>query len=800
MPALTTRDCYVQTADIKKEVRGRETDILDKLNIPWQDGKPHLHCPYPDHPDRNPSWRWDTGKGCAMCTCTTSDSIFDVVMKVKAIDFAAAKTWVAEALGRADLITQTSDKHHQRQDAASLLNPPDHVRDDGLPFIYLASRLGVDLADVPRPTTPVSGNKKLDYFDRPPSECGKPKHAGSWPCAVFGTIAADGRKHAHRIYLAPGGRGKAELGELRPGERRNHKKSAKLVDGQRSPAGCAVVWGDPNRATHIIVTEGVETGAAVAYALRDEIESDRTVVASAITAGGIESFEPWPATTTITVAADRDESKAGAGYRRGETAARKFGLRNYRNVAVHIALPGELGESADWLDILRRDGVAAVLSGIGKALPFEPTPEEIATAESGSGHDRKLKAVAEKYPVPPMSTAMLTYRYTQHGEIWLHKFEPDKNDPGESSGRWIPVASPIGLQALLRKADCEDAYGLRVVVEDMTGKPRIVDFNRAELAKLGASEIRARLFEAGLRVDNDGEGICVRMLKAAKPASCIAVVSRPGWHSSEIPEPLFATPAGEVIGSPAEIAVELAASVRLGARFSRCGTLEGWRDAVRAAVLAENCPHWVLGVAAGFAGVIIDLIGLGSCGLHLSGTTSLGKSSAQRLSVSAWSLPKLSDGGLFRSWRTTGNAFEVHARNSSGTVLPLDEMAHIDGITVGRSLYALAGDVGKARMRPDATLRPSYTWSTFVLLSGEKTLEQKIRGDGGQWTGGMAVRFPDIDVSEVNSRVPAGTIEAIRPDRAALRPRRSGFRHSSNRGRTPSPARQPSRSGPRDGA
>jgi hypothetical protein len=58
-------------------------------------------------------------------------------------------------------------------------------------------------------------------------------------------------------------------------------------------------------------------------------------------------------------------------------------------------------------------------------------------------------------------------------------------------------------------------------------------------------------------------------------------------------------------------------------------------------------------------------------------------------------------------------------------------------------------------------LRRPHIWSTFALFSGEKSLEQKIREDGGQWTGGMAVRFPNIDVSEVNPCVPPETISAI---------------------------------------
>jgi hypothetical protein len=296
----------------------------------------------------------------------------------------------------------------------------------------------------------------------------------------------------------------------------------------------------------------------------------------------------------------------------------------------------------------------------------------------------------------------------------------------------------------------------------MTGVPRIVDFDRDQLAKLAASEVRARLFEAGLRVEDDGEAICIKLLKAAKPSNCITVVSRPGWHRLPgLSDPVFVTPLGETIGAPVGISVELDAAVRVSSRVGRAGNFDDWYAAAQSAVLTENCAHWVLGVAAGFAGVVIDLTGLDSCGLNLSGKTSVGKTTSQRLAVSAWSSPKSTDDGLLRSWRSTDNSMEVHARNASGTIFAPDDVAHASGIMVGRVLYMIAGQVGKARMQADSSLRRSYVWSTFGLLSGEKPLEQKVRDDGGEWTGGMAVRFPDVDVSTVNARVPAKTIGEI---------------------------------------
>jgi hypothetical protein len=158
---------------------------------------------------------------------------------------------------------------------------------------------------------------------------------------------------------------------------------------------------------------------------------------------------------------------------------------------------------------------------------------------------------------------------------------------------------------------------------------------------------------------------------------------------------------------------------------------------------------------------LIDLTKLDTCGLNESGDTTLGKTTSQQIGVSAWSSPKQADRGLFKSMRTTENAAEGLAQASSGTILALDEIAHADGRVIARLVYSLAGDVGKARMRSDSSLRRSYTWSTFALLSGEKSLEQKIRNDGGQWTGGMAVRFPDVDVTGVNPSVSSETIDSL---------------------------------------
>jgi hypothetical protein len=188
--------------------------------------------------------------------------------------------------------------------------------------------------------------------------------------------------------------------------------------------------------------------------------------------------------------------------------------------------------------------------------------------------------------------------------------------------------------------------------------------------------------------------------------------------------------------------------------------LDEWRRAVTALVDAENCPHWILGAAAGFAGVLSSLVDLGTTGISLTGYTTTGKTTAQRIAVSAWSSPEIGR-GLLESMKATENAVEALAQRSDGTILCLDELGIANGQVLGRLIYAMSSGIGKARMNAHAELRERYSWSTFVVFSGEMSLEERVRSDGGTWMAGMALRIPDIDVTGVNRAVRGAVLERI---------------------------------------
>jgi hypothetical protein len=89
--------CNSPRRDIHAEIRDDGLGILRDLGIPWppQGKRTHIRCPFPDHPDNNPSWRYVAHKRRAYCTCAPSGlGIVDVVMRKRGVSFPEAAAWI----------------------------------------------------------------------------------------------------------------------------------------------------------------------------------------------------------------------------------------------------------------------------------------------------------------------------------------------------------------------------------------------------------------------------------------------------------------------------------------------------------------------------------------------------------------------------------------------------------------------------------------------------------------------------------------------------------------------------------
>jgi hypothetical protein len=180
---------FVTTHGIRVAVRGHETDILDQLGIEWERPKarPHINCPYRDHADNNPSWRWDTRKRKAFCTCGARD-VLGVLMGVEGIEFDPAKIRAAELLDRPDLIRES--RTHKRRGGEGD-KPPEQRRNSATPT---GCRLA-DYAEAKRlPTGFLHGLGLAEI-----------RYEGA-PAVKIPYLAADGAEAAVRFRIALDGR------------------------------------------------------------------------------------------------------------------------------------------------------------------------------------------------------------------------------------------------------------------------------------------------------------------------------------------------------------------------------------------------------------------------------------------------------------------------------------------------------------------------------------------------------------------------------------------------------------------
>jgi hypothetical protein len=394
-------------------VAGHEPEVLDTFGIPWRTSSPsdHIRCPYPDHEDKDPSWRWDKEKRRAYCTCSPQgDNIAGVVMKIWGLDYSQAKFRIVKhILRREDLIRTTGERGAER-----LLDPPPDQRDDGPPRAYLAHRLGIAPKDVLMPTSPAAGWRKRGYYDG-----SLDRHVGYFPCAVFGLVNSEGRIHVQRIYVKPGARARPRSRRSEDGTPRSPKKAAKLAEGD-SIDGRRVHWGDPATAPTTIVGEGIESAQAGAQANAAQINAGTIAAFATVSASWMPQWQPGPKTETVIILADRDEAKdpKDTGFKAGQKAAEALAAKLMAmGLRVFLALPGSRGTNCDALNVWEMGGASAVRALIDTAKlwsPASPPPPPPLPPKPVAGFAEFTDFLSGDTVVPIFPTHLLPHPFNAH--------------------------------------------------------------------------------------------------------------------------------------------------------------------------------------------------------------------------------------------------------------------------------------------------------------------------------------------------------------------------------------------------
>ncbi len=232
------------------------------------------------------------------------------------------------------------------------------------------------------------------------------------------------------------------------------------------------------------------------------------------------------------------------------------------------------------------------------------------------------------------------------------------------------------------------------------------------------------------------------LLSLIQPKDDVVTVSRPGWYGN-----VFVSPTGEVFGAE-ETLYRLSATTQYDDP-GKSGDLKGWREATRAAIESAIGDFLCMGLLSGFAGPLINLMQeTTSVLINFAGTTSRGKTTAQRLGASVWGNPIR--GAALVQFNMTPNSVEAVAEKANGSLLAIDEggQSGMTGPQYQTAVFNLAGGSGKHRLTPAATERKVRRWSTCITISEEIGFADKVKRDGRNPAAGAVARTWEIDVDD----------------------------------------------------
>lgn len=360
-------------AEIKDLAAANHELILDRLGITGYRGNRHIRCPFPNHEDSSPSWRWKKEDGRFYCSCG-SGTMIDVIMTMTGCDFGQAIKAIraiVDPFGTGVNVQEPEPEmsaeersriESERQDAVDeVLSAP--VQNNVIYKTYMSARMGMEAKVFP--TTKVACHQTAKVYGS------KGRFLGFAPMIAFEMIAGERgtRTQAMRIYLCP--LLTSKLVVMDGGYSINPKKLMPVPKGCHKMTGFYVRFGAAD-ADRWVIAEGIETAAALYQSIQMAPDLKNSIaVAACVNAHNLEWWRPPESARKVIVAADRDEmpNSAGTASRRGEIAGASFmKAQSTSGLDLSMIMPGDEGSKFDWLDHMVEHGPEDVAGHIRAAL------------------------------------------------------------------------------------------------------------------------------------------------------------------------------------------------------------------------------------------------------------------------------------------------------------------------------------------------------------------------------------------------------------------------------------------------
>lgn len=310
--------------------------------------------------------------------------------------------------------------------------------------------------------------------------------------------------------------------------------------------------------------------------------------------------------------------------------------------------------------------------------------------------------------------------------------------------RW--VCRTLDVIAMVRDPS-NKGWGKLVQFLDPDGQPHREVIPDAMLSGDG-TELEKLLRGWGLQIAPKGRPLLLEYLMTQQPKARARTTARTGWHESDEGR-VFVLP-DRAIGKADE--VWLFEDGVAAADYRERGSLDEWRREVAAMCLDNS--RLTFAVSLAFAAPLVDLVGGESGGIHYSGESGDGKTTALRVAASVCGGPE-----YMKQWRASDNSMEYLALQHCDALLALDELAQINAKMLGDTIYMLGNAAGKSRARAQGGLRETAKFRILFLSTGEVGMAAHVTSVGMATTSGMEGRMAEIPARVCDN--PPGIYEAL---------------------------------------
>lgn len=303
--------------------------------------------------------------------------------------------------------------------------------------------------------------------------------------------------------------------------------------------------------------------------------------------------------------------------------------------------------------------------------------------------------------------------------------------PNQQSPQPTYICSKLEVIAYIRD-DNNENFGKLLVFKDP--EQQIHEWPMPmELLAGDGTKYRGALLNRGLEIsmNRSAQSLLSIYLSTSQPSLWILCVRRLGWYKNN-----FVLP-NEVIGPMEKEKLIFQNPSIITPNYNQKGTVNEWIDNV--ARLCKNNSRLEFAVSSSFASPLLRLLKAEGGGAHFRGPSSIGKSKILKAAASVWS-----DEQFIQSWNATVNGLEAIASGYNDSLLCLDEIAQIDPMMVGETVYLLFNEKGKSRANQLGVGCNSQHWRFFALSNGEISIEEHGFQSGKKLKAGQEIRMIDI--------------------------------------------------------